>query len=67
MPKKQRQEALKLAVAIRDFHRRNHRLLSCRRAYDITMAALVILYPVVPDAKKRGVRVVRSVASASAE
>jgi hypothetical protein len=55
-PKWRHAQAMELAVIIRDFHRRYHRLLACRRAYDISVDALDIIFPKPPMAKKRGVR-----------
>jgi hypothetical protein len=62
-PKWQREQAMELAVLIRDFHRRKHHLLKCRLAYSITVDAIELVFPKPPTAKARGVREARRVST----
>jgi hypothetical protein len=61
--KQQREQAMELAVLIRDFHRSKRHLLKCRLAYTITADAIELVFPKPPAAKARGVRETRRVST----
>jgi hypothetical protein len=54
MKQTRNEEVWDLVTLIQRFHIRRHRVFKARRAYDTTMAAVAILWPVPPAKKPRG-------------